>query len=342
MAKWSFISHITDYLKRPRFGQSKAPTLWPSEATAVVTNEYDEEVVEGKCRRATYFRYLTECYNYYTDKYSMYQPLIESIRQEYIPVDNYMRWIWKQGDLYEEYCINAAKESGIYISEQVQIYIPEHNVSGKIDLVTIDPNTNLFRAVEVKSVYGYGANFVLGTPAERRKGNLGEPRGSNLMQIGLYDWWYTSREETFGKSLLTYGARDTGRYAEYEIDTSQDEDGLHHIKYSGNSPVETEQTTTKITIESILKQYEYVTLAVDSGEIPKRDYALSYSEERIETLYERGLLGKTDRTQHEKRKKQIEEGKSRVVKAVHKGDWQCNRCSFKTICYSEDGSPREI
>ena len=342
MTKWSFISHVTDYLKRPRFGQSKAPTLWPSEASAVTTNEYDEKVVEGKCRRATYFRYLTECFKYYTDKYSMYQPLIESIQREYIPVDNYMRWIWKQGDLYEDYCINAAKESGIYISDQVQVYIPEHNISGKIDLVVIDPLTNKYRAVEVKSVYGYGANSVLGTPAERRRGNLGQPRSSNLMQIALYDWWYTSREEEFDSSFLTYGARDTGRYAEYEIDTSQDEDGLHRIKYSGISPVETGKTTTDISIESILEQYQYVTLCVDSGEIPERDFELSYSEERIEKMYERGQLSRTDKAQFEKRRKQIEEGKSRVVKAVEKGDWQCNRCSYKTICYSGDGSPIEL
>ena len=109
MSTWSFLSHITDFLKRPRLGQSKPPTLWPSEATCTFTDKYGEEVVEGKCRRATYFRFLNECFKYYNEKYSMYQPLVEAIRTEYIEVDNYMRWIWKQGDLYEEYCIKQLR-----------------------------------------------------------------------------------------------------------------------------------------------------------------------------------------------------------------------------------------
>lgn len=342
MSSWSFLTHITDYLKRPRFGQQKAPTLWPSEATAIVKNEYNEEVVEGKCRRATYFRFLTECYSYYDDKYSVYQPLIEEIRTEYIDVDNYLRWIWKQGDLYEEYCIQAAKASGIYIADQVQVYIPEYNVSGKIDLVVIDPTTGKYRAVEVKSVYGYGANTVLGTPGQRKDGHLGEPRTSNLMQIGIYDWWYTSRQEDFDKSFLSYGARDTGRYAEYVIDTSVDDDDLHHIKYSGVSPNRTTQTTTDITIENVLEQYKYIQDCVDSGEIPSRDFQLTYSEDKLEKLFDRGELSKADSARYEKRKKQIEEGKTRLVKPVEKGDWQCSRCSYKTICYAEDGAPRDL
>ena len=342
MSNWSFLSHITASLKRPRFGQTKAPTLWPSEASAVVKNDYDEEVVEGKCRRATYFRFLTQCYSYYGDKYAMYQNLVETIRTEYIEVDNYLRWIWEQGNLYEEYCIQAAKKSGVYIAEQIQVYIPSHNVSGKVDLAVIDPTTSLYRAVEVKSVYGYGANSVLGTPGQRKLGRLGEPRSSNLMQIALYDWWYASKEEEFGQSLLSYGARDTGRYAEYIIDTSEDEDGLHRIKYSGVSPFETDQVTSKITIENILEQYKYVQDCVDSGEIPERDFDQRFDDEKLQILYDRGELSKADTSRFEKRKQQIEEGKSRIIKPVEKGDWQCRFCSYKTICYEEDGTPRNL
>lgn len=342
MSEWSFISHVTNYLKRPRFGQSKAPTLWPSEATAIVKNKYDEDVIEGKCRRATYFRFLTECYSYYKDTYSVYQPLVEAIRTEYIEVDNYLRWIWKQGDLYEEYCIQAAKDSGVYIADQAQVYIPEYNVSGKIDLIVIDPLTNLYRAVEVKSVYGYGANAVLGTPGQRKDGRLGEPRSSNIIQIAIYDWWYTSRQEDFGQSLLSYGARDTGRYAEYIIDTSQDEDGLHRIKYSGISPNITAQVVTPITIENVLEQYKYIQNCIDSGEVPNRDFQLSYDEDLIEKLYDRGELNKSDTSRFEKRKQQIQEGKTKLIKPVEKGDWQCSRCSYRTICYEQDGTPRDI
>ena len=42
MSQWSFISHVTDYLARPRLGNQKAPTQWPSEATATREDEYGD------------------------------------------------------------------------------------------------------------------------------------------------------------------------------------------------------------------------------------------------------------------------------------------------------------
>lgn len=33
---WSFIQHATDHLSKPRFGEQKQPTLWPSSATAEI------------------------------------------------------------------------------------------------------------------------------------------------------------------------------------------------------------------------------------------------------------------------------------------------------------------
>ena len=130
-------------------------------------------------------------------------------------------------------------------------------------------------------------------------------------------------QEEFGTSLLSYGARDTGRYAEYSIDTSEDPDGLHRIKYSGLSPYETDTVVTPITIENILDQYKYIQDCLDSGEVPKRDFQLNYDDEKIEKLYDRGLLNKSDTARFEKRKSQIAEGKTRLVKQVEKGDWQC-------------------
>ena len=75
--------------------------------------------------------------------------------------------------------------------------------------------------------------------------------------------------------------------------------------------------------------------------MPARDYDLIYSQDKIEDMYQKGLLGKVDTAQHEKRKKQIEEGKKRLVKAVEKGDWQCRLCEYRDICYNKDGEAVE-
>ena len=41
---WSFIKHVSNHLAQPGLSQQKAPTLWPSSATAI----RNEEVI-GKC-----------------------------------------------------------------------------------------------------------------------------------------------------------------------------------------------------------------------------------------------------------------------------------------------------
>ena len=345
MSEWSFITHITDYMARPRLGDSKPPTLWPSEASAVLVNEYDEEHVVGKCRRASYFRLLLDSYDYFEDKYSFYKPIVEALHLEKIPVEPYVRWLWKQGDLYEQFCIDIAKNSGTYIADQVQVYIPELNISGKIDIIVIDPTTKQLRIVECKSIYGYNENTILGTPAERKRGKLGTPRESYLMQLGIYQYWTGAKEE-YGDALLVTGARDTGRYAEFNLVVKQDEsiedDNSNYIFYSGNSPCQTEEVNSGISIENIFEQYQSTTKCLDSGTIPKRDFELQFSQDKIDKLYDRGLLSKKDTEQHRKRKEQIAAGKARPVKAVDKGDWQCRLCAYKNICYQEDNTPRDL
>lgn len=344
MSNWAFIEHATAHLQRPRMGDPRAPTLWPSEATATIVNEYDETVVVGKCRRATYFRYLLDNYRFYyhEGKYNHYAPLVEELRREQLPPDKYMIWIWRAGELYEEYLINLAKESGVFVAEQVSMYIRDINLAGKIDIVIINPETHKYSNTEVKSVYGFGGNVVLGTPGARRDGKLGSPRESNLMQIALYDWQHASKDSMYEESRLVYGARDTGRYAEYLVKTYEQEDNTVNIFYKGNAPNETNWIKSPITINSVVKCYQETQRNLDSGVIPERDFDLQYSEEKITTLYNRGLLSKTDKERHEKRQKFLSGESKRPIKPVIKGDWQCNLCKFKNICYSANNKPREL
>ena len=329
---WSFIKHISQYLERPKLGEQKAPTLWPSSATANV-----DGTILGKCRRQSYFRFARDSY-YFDKKYEHLEPLVNIINQHKSPPNKYLRWIWIQGELYEEYCVNMAKESGVFIAGQTSVYIPGYNISGKLDLVVINPETTKMHIVEVKSVYGFNANSVLGTEAQHKKNLIGTPRDSHLMQIGIYQWWYANNNENFGPGLLTYGARDTGRYAEYLITVEKGEDDLDYIFYQGHTPITTAKVNSGIAIQSILENYKIVSSSANSKTItiPPPDYELFYSEEKIDQLYEDGLLSKTDKTQYEKRQKQITEGKTRLVKAVQKGDWQCRFCDYKDMCTDEE------
>ena len=333
-SNWTFIEHATDHLLKPRMGDQRHPTLWPSEATAIIKNKYDEDQVVGKCRRATYFRYLVHNY-YFDDKYSFYSNLVEEIKTKELAPDRYMLWIWRAGELYEEYLIQLAKDSGVYINGQIPIYIKDFNISGKIDILGINPVTHKYTNIEAKSVYGFGGNQVLGTPGQRSKGNLGEPRDSNLMQIAIYDWWTASSDDAYEDSRLVYGSRDTGRYAEYLISTeTNEENNIVEIFYTGAAPNQTNKVKSPITINSILEQYQYIQTSLDSGNIPERDYDLKYSEEKLALMYERDeITNKTDKERYEKRIAWEKGERKRETKPLIKGDWNCDRCKFKNICY---------
>lgn len=333
---FSFIEHVTNYFSRSGLNQQKAPTLWPSSATG-----FKEEKLVGKCRRQAYFRYAKDNY-YYSEKYKHLEPLIKHIEENERPVSNYTKWIWRQGQLYEDYCVDLAKEAGVFIAGQTNVYIPQANVSGKIDLVVISPETGKYHIVEVKSVYGFNANSVIGTDAKHKKGIVGEPRESHLMQLGIYQWWYANNDTRFGEGLLSYGARDTGRYSEYQVTVEKAKDGLEYIFYKAISPVVCEKVNSGISIQSIMQNYLDTIEILSTTNVPAADYELLYSQDRITEMYEAGKLGKVDTAQYEKRKQQQEEGKTRLVKPVEKGDWQCNLCEYKDICYDNERNQKDL
>lgn len=352
MADWSFIDHVTDALDRPRPGDSKHPTLWPSEATAVVTTKSGTQVL-GKCRRARFFRFMLECYKFYP-KYSHWKPIADVLVSERLPTDRYLLWIWRQGELYEDFLVEQAKVSGVYSCGQVPIYIKQFNVSGKEDIEILNPYTRKFSIIEAKSVYGFGGNIVLGSPSDRRNNQLGKPKDSNLMQIGLYHWWKASMDDAYEESRLVYGSRDTGRYAEYLVKTvAEEEDGetRHYIWYKGNAPVSTAWTKSPFCIENILFNYQETQKAVDGGYIPSRDFKLVYDEDDLAKASAAGDLNKTEQTQYDKVIARREENLERIaegkkpkqeLKQIVKGDWQCKYCDFQRVCWNQDGTPREL
>lgn len=346
-AQWAFIEHVTDSLAKPRGGDAKAPTLWPSEASAIVQKNGKDQVV-GKCRRATFFRYLLENFKFY-DKYSIWSPLVEDIKANTKPVDRYLIWIWRQGELYEEFLTEQAKISGIYISSQGAVFIPEYNVSGKKDIEVVNPETKKLSIVESKSVYSFGGNAVLGSPGKRREGALGTPKDNNLMQIALYHWWHASEDDAYEESRLVYGDRGSGRYGEYLVKTETNEEGVINVLWKPHAPQSGPWVTSGITINSILNEYKNQQLWLDGGIIPPRDFEILFSEEQLAELHANDEMTKTDKEQYEKVIARREENKEleasgqkqkKELKQIEKSSFACSYCQFSKVCYNEKNEPR--
>lgn len=348
-SNWAFIEHATDFLRRPRLGDEKHPSLWPSEA-GVVKEEDGKRVVYGKCARAVFFRFLESKTSFYSNQDKETLSFVKYVKENTLPTDPYVIWLWKAGDLYEEYVINIAKESGVYIGGQIPIYFKDENVSGKIDLLVINPENGKLVNVEVKSVYGYGSNQVLGTTAQRKKGILGTPRDSNLMQIALYDMKKALGDDNYDKSRLVYGCRDTGRFAEYKIWTEiNSQTNAIDIYYQGNAPALTKAAKAPYTIDDILNQYQLIEKCTQNLTIPDRGYELNYSEEKIDALHKEGKLNKAETERYEKYLAYKSGENKRKIKLLQKGDWQCDLCSKKNVCYKSTdpenkdyGIPREF
>lgn len=285
---WSFVKHLSNHMARPWDNEAKHPTLWPSEASAVIQMPTGSTRVVGKCRRAGFFRLLKSSVDFYTEKYSHWKYFVKRVDQEKIPIEDYTRWLWAQGELYEQYVIDKAKESGIYVSEQSRIYVKEYNISGSIDVIVFNPLTGKYSIVEVKSVYGHGGDAVLGSRSDRMNGMMGQPRDSNLMQIALYDWHkrFKNPDSNFEYSRLLYGSRDTGKFAEYLIRTVQHEttDDIC-IEWKWHAPYTGDWVRSPITINAILEAYKDQQNNIDFGTIPDRDFNIKFTRDQLIDAY---------------------------------------------------------
>lgn len=339
---------------KPRLGSLRPPSLWPSDASASLVNDYEENYQVGSCRRAVFFRYLISHFFYNQKKYEVFKPLVEELLSCESPPDKYMLWVWEAGNLFEDHVIELAKKAGVWIASQVQVVIPEFNIVGKLDLIVMDPTKpakNLI-AEEVKSIYGHNANSILGTPGMIARKQLGTPRDSNLLQAALYDWHFKKSIPDLNKTRLFYGARDTGRYAEFDVITDETNDDAP-IVYQGVAPYITGAIRTKISINNVLANYSYIQNYFDdypsSKDIPPRDYDKQYSEKKIQLLNERGELSKTNTEAWEKIQARLAEniqreteGKApkKELKGLEIGDFKCQTCSFRTYCYDNHDNPR--
>lgn len=302
---FSFVTTMAEQLTRPKAGDTKPPTLWPSESFAVIIEENKEKVI-GKCRRSIFLRYVSDAYHFYTidtsfpkEEYLKYKSLVETVKKETGPTDRYMLWIWAAGVQAENYLIDQAKNAGIYVAEQVPVYIKDYNISGKEDIEIINRITNKLSIVEIKSIYGYGADMILGTKTQQRNGITGTPKDNNLMQIALYHWWHASADPAYEESRLAYIARDTGVYGEFLVRTAEEEN-ITYIEYKNIVPSVGKWIRVPYTIDNILCGFSYINHCVKNAIVPRRDFQSAWTQTQIAEAYIADTLTKSDKEQYEK------------------------------------------
>lgn len=276
--------------KKVRLPVLKEEFFYPTEASVEIVSPGKEKEVIGNCMRASYYRYKGG----FTGT----------------AFTSYTQWIFLTGRAVEAELIDKWKEMGIWVDNNIKFRSVEHHISGEIDVVVRDPQTGELILVECKTYYGYEATKeICGNP---KKGILGKPKDSNLLQILIYLYLH---QHIFARGKLIYIDKTCKDHAEFEITLSK-EDGKTY-------PVINGIVQRRFAIEQILDRYKMLRISVIEDDIPDRDFELVYSAKKIEKLFAAKEISKT---KYEKWQK----------KGIPIGDWNCNYCRYKIECWGLD------
>lgn len=289
-----------DEIKKKRMRSLVAKnTLWPSQA-AVLSREGE---VLGKCLRASYYE--------------------KTGVEETNPVSDEVSAMGYMGKEIETGLIEIVKNQGIWENNNVKWQ--RYNVSGEIDvLIRVEnrenggvPTEDIY-IVECKTCSGYYANKELygyyEGAGQNRTWVKGKPKIKHFLQACLYT--FAGREKAKG-TILFYISRDESRMMEFLI--TCDEEG--NIYVDG-------EIERRFTVHDILARFEILQIAIDTKELPDRDYKPEYSDAEVERLYELKRISKTAKDNHIGRKELY-------------ADSDCKYCNYKLKCMDQNIQTRQ-
>ncbi len=250
------------------------------------------------------------------------------------------------GKEVENSIIETAKRSGIYVANNVPFRVTMDGVpiAGEMDAIFRTEPCGVDRYLaEIKSIYGYPAQkAIFGKFINHGRGLPGVPRDSYIMQTALY-LNHFSRLPKDHPSYLPFGVifvcdRGDGHFGVFDIWLQEEirilGEGesvtVHKIFYRSNQmgvPV----TEVPYTVEDILYSFKVVQNALETGEMPEKDYIQEYNRDEVELRHEAGMISASQYKKwmgsHGPRGK----GKEKL------GDWGCFPlyCKWAEICWGD-------
>jgi len=226
----------------------------------------------------------------------------------------YTQWIFALGKAVEEILVEQYKQMGIWVTNNVEFYWPEYNIKGEMDVIIHEPGTNRLIPCEIKSFYAYQATRDL-------MGNSkvsAAPKTSQMLQTLIYLYRF---QDQFPYAKMIYYARDSANRTEFDISLLSEGENK-------TRPVVNGVPDTRFYVENILARYREIEQYCQMQIVPPGDYELQWSEEKIRR---RNELGEVAKGKFEKWEKASKKGKDTEII----GDWQCNWCSYKDVCYGQ-------
>ena len=296
MRKFPLVKLTDDHFTRSRFSTQRNDFMNPSAARVSWVDPGDIKRTAGACHRAQYY---------------------QRTGVEGAPHDPYTKWMFSLGSAVETILVEQYKQMGIWVDNNIKFYDPVHGISGEMDVLVKDPATGQLVILEIKSLAGYKGirDVIKGTKGNSKtQAIVPAPKTSQLLQTVLY---LDIFKDKVAYAKMVYYCRDTADRREFDITLHEEGDSVY--------PCVDGKVDYRFSVQDIYDSYTALKEALDSEQLPPRDYEIKYSAAEIE---KRKAAGDPfiSAPQYKKWK---EEG-------VPIGDWMCNYCGFSSTCYGKD------
>ena len=255
---------VDKHLEKPYIERSyrRSGAHHPSQASCVIKNEYDEQLIAGACLRTIYWE------NKGVKKTN--------------PMTARGKRITRVGKMVEQHEVEQYKQIGIWRANNVKFFNDRYRISGEADCLVFDKGRDGLLGIEIKTGYDYKfRKEVIGTSTRK-----GRPKFAHLLQTMLYIDHFKIPFK------MVYIDRGNAARAEYDITLNSD----------GTANIDGKKLTNGISIPSCLARYKEVDDCLEDGTLPKRDFQLKYSKEYIGLLHESGRLNKGQTKEFERNK----------------------------------------
>jgi len=272
----------------------------PSGASIIlpITPEYTKLI--GKCHRQVFFRFFDVPVTNPTDLIGMRRmdmgKVIEKREHEYA---------------------DASKQLEV-IQHNLRLKTPlidDIIISAEVDSLMKDTAGQLF-VQELKSFYGYQAKKeIFGS-----RDTTAAPKGDHLLQVMIYLYMMKVQDVAAKYAQLHDISRDDFKEKSFIIELEQENNEAF--------PLVDGRPFRDYTLTRIISRFTALGMALKNKRLPPRDGEIEYSNRKIETLAELGLLSKNKVTKWQK-------GEDTP------GDFQCSYCNYKHLCYGSHPHTRE-
>ena len=235
--------------------------------------------------------------------------------------DAYLQMTAEAGKLWEKWLIDQYKILGIYLDHSVRVFDEINNVSGEIDILHMNPETNEMEITECKQYNGsnfYAQSEICGSSSKTPK-----PKDDHLLQVFLYLLTLKNNEENINFINLVYLDRSCASFynnMQFRISLYTLADSftlIPKIEYYDSKGNLTFYLDQRITNNNVYEKNKMLESFIEQDIIPPKDYDMTYTSQKVEMLYKTGEISKT------KYNKYKDDPTNNPI-----GDWRCLYCSF--------------